>query len=51
VTRTGITGARAETDSIRDYLDTLRALSPLPVCAGFGIQDRSQARSPATPTA
>ncbi len=44
VTRTGITGGgggelRGE---LADYLATVSAASPLPVCAGFGVSDRQQ---------
>ena len=45
VTRTGTTGARAEPGTIADYLRRLRALSPLPVCAGFGVRDERQVRA------
>jgi len=42
VTRTGITGATTRTEDIGAYLDRLRADSPLPIAAGFGIRDASQ---------
>jgi tryptophan synthase alpha chain len=42
VTRAGTTGARAEPQAIAGYLRELRALSPLPVCAGFGVRDERQ---------
>ena len=49
VTMTGTTG-KTMTDGtgaglsgdVADYLDRVRALSPVPVCAGFGIRDASQ---------
>ncbi|MEW6746536.1 MAG: tryptophan synthase subunit alpha [Planctomycetota bacterium] len=42
VTMTGTTGGSFESASIAHYLDTLRSVSPLPVCAGFGIRSRDQ---------
>lgn len=42
VTRTGTTGARAEPGALAAYLDGLRAVSPLPVCAGFGVREPAQ---------
>ena len=45
VTRTGITGARAEPGAISAYLRGVRAVSPLPVCAGFGLRDPAQVRA------
>jgi tryptophan synthase alpha chain len=43
VTMTGTTGraVSAEAD-IERYLDRVRAVSPVPVCAGFGIRTREQ---------
>ncbi len=39
VTITGITGGESGLpDTLADYLDRVSALSPLPVCAGFGIR-------------
>lgn len=38
VTRTGITGGGALPGGLADYLDKVTAVSPLPVCAGFGIR-------------
>ena len=38
VTRTGITGAGTLPDSLAGYLASLREVSPVPVCAGFGIR-------------
>jgi len=29
-------------DEVLDYLDRVRASSPVPVCAGFGIRSREQ---------
>jgi tryptophan synthase alpha chain len=43
VTRTGTTGARVELpNDVATYLDRVRSLSPVPVCAGFGIRDAAQ---------
>jgi tryptophan synthase alpha chain len=43
VTMTGTTGRDvAVPDSVLAYLDGVRALSSLPVCAGFGIRSRAQ---------
>jgi tryptophan synthase alpha chain len=43
VTMTGTTGGQvAVPDEVLDYLDRVRAISPLPVCAGFGIRGREQ---------
>lgn len=43
VTMTGTTGRNvAVPTGVLDYLDRVRAASPLPVCAGFGIRDRDQ---------
>jgi tryptophan synthase alpha chain len=43
VTMTGTTGSNASIpDSLSDYLHQARALSPLPVCAGFGIRNAAQ---------
>ena len=42
VTITGITGGNAGLpDNLAGYLDKVSATSKLPVCAGFGIRDRS----------
>lgn len=43
VTVTGVTGGGADVDyaAMLSYLDGVRAVSPLPVCAGFGIRDAS----------
>ncbi len=39
VTRTGVTGASSDrTSDMLDYLDRVRAVSPIPVLAGFGIR-------------
>jgi tryptophan synthase alpha chain len=41
VTITGITGGGAGLpDEVTDYLEGVREVSPLPVCAGFGIRSR-----------
>lgn len=42
VTMTGTTGKAVQLDSALAYLDELRAVSPLPVCAGFGIRSHAQ---------
>jgi tryptophan synthase alpha chain len=43
VTMTGTTGRNvAVPTEVLDYLDRVRAASPLPVCAGFGIRSREQ---------
>ena len=43
VTMTGTTGKSvAVPPEVTGYLDTVRSLSPVPVCAGFGIRDREQ---------
>jgi tryptophan synthase alpha chain len=43
VTTTGTTGRHgALPDDLIAYLDALRARSPIPVCAGFGIRTREQ---------
>jgi tryptophan synthase alpha chain len=43
VTMTGTTGKSAAVPAeVTRYLDTVRARSPVPVCAGFGIRGREQ---------
>ncbi|HZF17054.1 MAG TPA: tryptophan synthase subunit alpha [Steroidobacteraceae bacterium] len=43
VTMTGTTGKSvAVPDEVLAYLDRVRAVSPVPVCAGFGIRGREQ---------
>jgi tryptophan synthase alpha chain len=43
VTMTGTTGRTvAVPDEVLGYLDRVRAVSPVPVCAGFGIRSREQ---------
>ncbi len=43
VTMTGTTGKNvAVPDDVLAYLDRVRAVSPVPVCAGFGIRSREQ---------
>jgi tryptophan synthase alpha chain len=43
VTMTGTTGKNvAVPDTVIDYLKTVTAKSPVPVCAGFGIRSREQ---------
>ncbi|MBY0308204.1 MAG: tryptophan synthase subunit alpha [Phycisphaerales bacterium] len=48
VTVTGVTGGAARETAAGDtgaYLDRLRGVSPVPVCAGFGIRSRDQVRA------
>ena len=41
VTMTGTTGRSVTVpDEVLDYMDRVRAVSPIPVCAGFGIRSR-----------
>jgi tryptophan synthase alpha chain len=43
VTMTGTTGKSvAVPDAVLDYMDRVRRVSPVPVCAGFGIRSRDQ---------
>jgi tryptophan synthase alpha chain len=43
VTMTGTTGRNVAVPAeVLEYLDRVRAASPLPVCAGFGIRSRAQ---------
>ena len=43
VTMTGTTGkAVAVPDEVLEYMDRVRAVSPVPVCAGFGIRSADQ---------
>jgi tryptophan synthase alpha chain len=43
VTMTGTTGRSvAVPDDVLTYMDRVRAVSPIPVCAGFGIRGREQ---------
>lgn len=43
VTMTGTTGKNVVVpDTVIDYLKTVTAISPVPVCAGFGIRSREQ---------
>jgi tryptophan synthase alpha chain len=43
VTMTGTTGKNmAVPDNVVDYLDRVRAIASVPVCAGFGIRSRDQ---------
>jgi tryptophan synthase alpha chain len=45
VTMTGTTGRSvAVPDEVLGYLDRVRAVSTVPVCAGFGIRAREQVR-------
>lgn len=46
VTVTGVTGGATSIDtaSVFSYLDSVRNVSSLPVCAGFGIRDATQVR-------
>jgi tryptophan synthase alpha chain len=43
VTMTGTTGKQVDVpDDVLAYMDHVRAASPVPVCAGFGIRERAQ---------
>ncbi|MBN1239280.1 MAG: tryptophan synthase subunit alpha [Gammaproteobacteria bacterium] len=42
VTRTGITGSGALPAELESYLAAVKAASPLPVCAGFGVREPAQ---------
>jgi tryptophan synthase alpha chain len=43
VTMTGTTGRNVAVPAeVLEYLDRVRAIAPLPVCAGFGIRSREQ---------
>jgi len=43
VTMTGTTGKSAGVpDDVLDYMDRVKRLSAVPVCAGFGIRSREQ---------
>ncbi len=43
VTMTGTTGKSAAIpDEVLDYMDRVKRISPVPVCAGFGIRTRAQ---------
>jgi tryptophan synthase alpha chain len=43
VTMTGTTGKSAEVpDEVLEYMDRVKRLSTIPVCAGFGIRSRAQ---------
>jgi tryptophan synthase alpha chain len=45
VTRTGITGkGQGLPAELTRYLDRVKAVSPLPVCAGFGVRESAQVR-------
>lgn len=45
VTMTGITGgSRGLPEGVAEYLDRVSGVSPLPVCAGFGIREPAQVR-------
>ncbi len=46
VTMTGVTGKNvAVPEEVMQYLDRVRAISKVPVCAGFGIRSREQVRA------
>jgi len=45
VTRVGTTGSAVDVGPVLGFLDELRAESPVPVCAGFGIRGREQVRA------
>ena len=42
VTRTGVTGDAAIPPETAEYLATVKAVSPVPVCAGFGVRRADQ---------
>lgn len=42
VTRTGITGAAAPPTELEAYLDRVKGVAPVPVCAGFGVRTAEQ---------
>lgn len=45
VTMTGTTGKHVSVPAeVTGYLDSVRSLSPVPVCAGFGIRSRDQVK-------
>jgi tryptophan synthase alpha chain len=45
VTITGITGGdKGLPDNLASYLDAVSSVSPLPVCAGFGIRTAADVR-------
>jgi tryptophan synthase alpha chain len=45
VTMTGTTGKNvAVPNAVLDYMDRVRKVSPIPVCAGFGIRSNEQVR-------
>ncbi|HXR92177.1 MAG TPA: tryptophan synthase subunit alpha, partial [Steroidobacteraceae bacterium] len=45
VTMTGTTGKNVAVPAeVTRYLDSVRSLSPVPVCAGFGIRSRDQVK-------
>jgi tryptophan synthase alpha chain len=45
VTRTGVTGGgQGLPTDLATYLDRVRRISPLPVCAGFGVREAKQVR-------
>lgn len=46
VTMTGTTGKQVEVpDEVLDYMDRVRKVAPVPVCAGFGIRNRAQVKA------
>lgn len=46
VTMTGTTGKQVATpEDVLKYMDTVKSLSPVPVCAGFGIRQREQVQA------
>jgi tryptophan synthase alpha chain len=50
VTITGVTGSAAPAADTTSYLDRLRKVSPVPICAGFGIKTAEQVRALANHT-
>lgn len=45
VTVTGTTGGKLDIGQVSAYLDRVRKVSPKPVCAGFGIAERSDVQA------
>ena len=42
MTRTGVTGDAVLSSGMAEYLTAVKAASPLPVCAGFGVRRADQ---------
>lgn len=45
VTRKGITGAKADSESVLAYLDHVKSLCERPICAGFGLREPDQVQA------